>query len=175
MRRLVVTSVVLSLAALAGCGKSGTQSQDQGAQATASGQPANPQGAQAAAPTEEQMKQAQAALPEPYKSADLANGKAKFAFCSSCHTITPGGPNMTGPNLYGVVGTKTAAIPNYNFSDALKAANFTWDGAHLDAWITNPRAVVPGTKMTYFGMKDAKDRTDLIAYLMVNAPSAAAK
>ena len=162
MRPLVVTPLALSLAAaLAACGKSSTGSGEQ-----AAAPPPAP------APTMAQMKAAQAALPAPYDTADLENGKAKFAFCSACHTINPGDPAMTGPNLYGVVGTKAAAIPGYNFSDALKAQTFTWDAAHLDAWITDPRAVAPGTKMTYVGMKDAKDRTDLIAYLMVNSPPA---
>jgi cytochrome c len=74
---------------------------------------------------------------------------------------------MTGPNLYGVVGTK-AAEPrgDYKFSDALKASNITWTPDKLDTWITKPQDLVAGTKMTFAGMKDAKDRTDVIAYLM---------
>jgi len=158
MRPLVVTSLVCSLAALlAACGKPAGQSGEASA-------PAAP------APTLEQLKAAQAKLPAPYNTADLENGKAKFAMCSSCHTITPGGPNMTGPNLYGVAGTKVAAVPSYNFSDALRAQTFTWDAQHFDQWISNPRAMVPGTKMTYAGMQDAKDRADVVAYLLVNAP-----
>ena len=51
--------------------------------------------------------------------------------------------------------------------DGLKAADFTWDAAHMDTWITNPRAMFAATKMTYIGMENAKDRTDLIAYLKV--------
>jgi cytochrome c len=160
MRRLVATSLALSLATLAaGCGKSSQESQPAaGAESTA-----------APAPTEAQMKAAQASLPAPYNTADLANGEAKFALCASCHTITPGGPNMTGPNLHGVVGRKAGTAPGYNYSDALKAAGFTWDGAHLDTWVTNPRADVAGTKMSFVGLKDPKDRTDVIAYLMVNS------
>ena len=53
----------------------------------------------------------------------------------------------------------------FKYSDGLKAAGFTWDAAHIDQWITNPRAVIPGTKMSFAGVKDAKDRADLIAYL----------
>jgi len=49
----------------------------------------------------------------------------------------------------------------------MKAAGFTWDAAHLDTWITDPKVMIPGTKMTFAGLKDAKDRTDVIAYLMV--------
>jgi cytochrome c len=170
MRRLAWTSLALLLAAgLAGCGKSQTQSQNQGAQATSSEQPANAQATQQAALTPEQMKKVQASLPAPYNTADLANGEAKFAFCTSCHTITPGGPNMTGPNLHGVVGRKAGSLPNYNYSDALKSAGFTWDPGRLDTWIAGPQAMLPGTKMTFIGMKDPKDRRDVIAYLMVNS------
>lgn len=170
MRRLVAMSLALPLAmGLAACGKSQTQSEQQGAQATASQQPANAQATQSAALTPEETKKVEAALPAPYNAADLANGEAKFAFCSACHTITPGGPNMTGPNLHGVVGRKAGTEANYNYSDAVKSAGFTWDAAHLDTWLTGPQAMLPGTKMTYPGMKDAKDRTDLIAYLMVNS------
>lgn len=174
MRRLVATSIALTLAAgLTACGKSQTQSQNQGAEATSSAQPANPQAPQAAAPSPEEQKKILASLPAPYNTADLANGEAKFALCSACHTITPGGPNMTGPNLAGVVGRKAGTEANYNYSDALKTAGFTWDAAHLDQWLTKPMALLPGTKMTFPGLKDPKDRTDVIAYLMVNsAPKA---
>jgi|KBSSwiStaDraftv2_1062776.scaffolds.fasta_scaffold293536_2 cytochrome c len=158
MRRFAVVSAVLSLAAVvAACGKPAAEGGD-GASS------AGPQPAELAP---EQIKALQASLPAPYNAADIANGKMKFAICSACHTLTPGGPNMTGPNLHGIVGTKAAAVPNYNFSDALKAQTFSWDAAHLDAWIADPKAVAPGTKMTFAGVKDAKDRTDLVAYLMV--------
>jgi cytochrome c len=162
MRRLVVTSIALSLAAtLAACGKSSTQSQDQGAQ---SGTPE-----EAVALTPEEAKKVQASLPAPYNTADLSNGEAKFALCASCHSITPGGPNMTGPHLHGVVGRKAGAVADYNYSDAIKNAGFVWDAARLDTWIAAPRTMLPGTKMSFVGLKDPKDRTDMIAYLMVNS------
>ena len=165
MRSPVVTSLVFSLAvALSACGKPSEQGN-----ATAEAPPAPP----APELTMEQLKANQASLPAPYNTADIENGKAKFALCASCHTMNQGGASMTGPNLFGVAGTKAAAIPGYNFSDALKAQTFSWDAEHLDAWIADPRKVVPGTKMTFFGMKDAKDRTDLVAYLMANGPAPA--
>jgi len=164
MRRLVVTSMVLALAAsVAGCGKSSTDTQT-------SGPPATPP---APAPTLEEMKARQAAIPAPYNAADLANGQAKFALCASCHTIAPGGPNLTGPNLHDIVGRKAGEIAKYNYSEALKASGFTWDAAHLDPWLANPRTMLPGTKMSFVGLRDPKDRTDMIAYMMVNsAPKA---
>jgi cytochrome c len=96
-------------------------------------------------------------------------GEAKFALCASCHTITPGGPNMTGPNLHGVVGRKAGVEANYNYSDAVKTSGITWDAAKLDKWLADPRTDLPGTKMSFVGLKDPKDRTDVIAYLMVNS------
>ena len=109
----------------------------------------------------------QAALPAPYSAGDVTNGKAKFTECAACHTTAQGGPNMTGPNLYGVFGRKAASQPGFAYSDALKAAGWTWDAPHIDTWITDPRAMLPGTKMTFVGMRDPKDRSDLIAYLKV--------
>ena len=113
-----------------------------------------------------------ASLPAPYNSADLNNGQSKFALCRSCHTITPGGPNMTGPNLHGLFGRKAGSHPGFNYSDDLKTSGITWDAASLDKWIEGPRAVVPDTKMAFAGIKNPKDRADLIRYLKVTAGDA---
>ena|SRR5690606_9495000 len=118
-----------------------------------------------------------ASYPAPYNTADVENGERKFGLCRSCHSITPGGPNMTGPNLHGVFGRRAAQAPGYNYSDALKAHDIVWDASHLDQWLANPRTYLPGTKMSFAGLPDAKDRTDLIAYLMLETgykPAAAA-
>lgn len=137
-------------------------------------QPAAPAGgetaaAPAAAPaaSAEEKQKLLAALPAPYNAADLDNGETKFGLCQSCHTIAPGGANMTGPNLHGVFGRKAGSNPDFKYSDAIKAAGFVWDGDHLNHWLENPQTFLPGTKMTFAGLKDPKDRTDLIAYLMV--------
>ena len=106
-------------------------------------------------------------FPAPYNTADLANGEAKFALCQSCHTITPGGANMTGPNLHSVFGKKSASNPDFKYSDALKGAGWLWDADKLNQWLEKPQTFLPGTKMTFAGLADAKDRTDLIAFLMV--------
>jgi len=152
---LTLTALALAAAALAGCNKSASPP---------------PAGEQAAAPTpmsDADKAKALAALPAPYNTADLSNGEAKFALCSTCHTLPAGAPNMTGPNLHGIFGRKAATAPNFNYSDALKATGWTWDAQHIDTWITDPKAALPGTKMTFAGLKDPKDRTDVIAYLMV--------
>ncbi|RAK50737.1 c-type cytochrome [Phenylobacterium deserti] len=169
MRRhaLPLVSLVLLGAALAACGKSPTAADEQRGQAASSEQPATPGATAAAELTEADKQTILASLPAPYNAADLQNGQRRFALCRSCHTIAQGGPNMTGPNLHGVVGQKAAVHPKYNYSEALKSANLTWDPATLDRWIENPRTLVPGNKMTFVGIKDPKDRADLIAYLAV--------
>ena len=97
------------------------------------------------------------------QSAD--DGRAVFKqVCSICHEVVAG-KNRIGPSLFGVVGRKTGSEPDYTYSPANKAANLTWDEATLDKYLESPRTVVPGTKMTYGGQKDAEKRANLIAYL----------
>lgn len=123
--------------------------------------------AAAPAPTEAQKQALLASFPAPYNTADIDNGQAKFALCQSCHTITPDGANMTGPNLHGVFGKKSASNPDFKYSDALKAAGWIWNADKLNQWLEKPQTFLPGTKMSFAGLSDAKDRTDLIAFLMV--------
>jgi cytochrome c len=156
--------VLLSLA-LAGCGKTDQAAPSAPAETGADLAPPQSSGAGHASP--EQAAKLLAELPAPYNAADLANGQRQFALCRSCHTATAGGPDLIGPNLHDVFGRKAASKPGYRYSDALKAKSMVWDAATLDAWLLDPRAFVPGTKMTFLGVKDAKDRTDLIAFLKV--------
>jgi cytochrome c len=99
-------------------------------------------------------------------AADPKAGEAAAKKCQACHDFTKGGPNKTGPNLYGIVGEKIADVPGFAFSDALKAhASETWDYEKLNQWLISPKAFAPGTKMTYAGDKDDADRANIIAYL----------
>ncbi|WP_293903236.1 cytochrome c family protein [Phenylobacterium sp.] len=157
---------ILAAAALAtlvsACGQSQPAAPVGGDQAGSAAAPAPPM-------SDADKQAALAALPAPYKTADLANGESKFALCQACHTLPPGGANMTGPNLQGVIGAKAGeGHADFKFSDALKASNIVWTPDKLDAWLTKPSDLVPGTKMTFAGLSDPKDRTDVIAYLMVS-------
>jgi cytochrome c len=97
-------------------------------------------------------------------AADIAAGKIIFVKCSLCHTNEPG-KNKVGPSLFGVVGRKSASLPNYSYSDAMKKFDHTWTLQTLDTYLTDPRGVVPGTKMIFPGIKDQTERENLIAYL----------
>lgn len=120
-----------------------------------------------APPTEEDKLAMLASLPSPYDTADLENGRRVFARCRSCHTLTPNGPNMTGPNLHGVFGREVGTKAKYRYSNALKDADFVWDAQQLDHWLLRPRDFLPGNKMSFVGIADNQDRRDVIAYLKV--------
>ena len=94
-------------------------------------------------------------------SGDSAHGKALYQGCLACHSIDD---NDLGPKHRGVVGRPAGSVADYNYSAALKNSGLTWDEATLDRWLTNPSALVPGTKM-FFKMEDAQARADIIAYL----------
>lgn len=87
-----------------------------------------------------------------------------FAICKSCHSVEKG-KSMIGPSLFGIVGTKAGEVPGFTFSPAMKASGLTWDDATLDAYLTSPMKMVPGTRMTYAGQADPAKRAEIIAYL----------
>jgi len=95
---------------------------------------------------------------------DPAAGKDVFKKCAVCHSPEKG-VNKIGPSLFGIVGSKSAEVDGYTFSKAMQDANKTWDEATLDQYLTNPREVVPGTKMIFPGLKSESDRANVIAYL----------
>ena len=99
-----------------------------------------------------------------YAGGDPAAGKSVFNKCAVCHSPAAG-KNNVGPTLFGIVGRHSATVPGYSYSDAMKAANKTWDEATLGAYLANPQAMVPGTKMTFPGLPKPEDRANVIAYL----------
>ena len=105
-------------------------------------------------------------LPTLLATADPVKGEQVFKKCASCHTIAPGGPNGIGPNLHGVVGEGVGTgAGGFAFSDAIKTVGGNWDFEKLNTWLTNPKKMAPGTKMTFAGLDSATDRANVIVYL----------
>ena len=98
-------------------------------------------------------------------SADAAAGEAVSKKCMSCHDLSKGGPNKIGPNLWGVVGRARASHGGFAYSDALKAKGGNWDYQSLSEFIEAPAKDIPGTKMSFAGVKKPQDRANLLAYL----------
>src|SRR5438552_6879356 len=96
---------------------------------------------------------------------DPARGSRVFGQCAACHSVAPG-EHMTGPSLAKVWNQKAASAEGFSrYSEALKRADVLWTEATLDAWLVKPEKFLPGTGMTFPGLKEAKDRQDVIAYL----------
>ncbi|WP_301104019.1 cytochrome c family protein [Sneathiella sp.] len=100
-----------------------------------------------------------------FADGDAAKGEKVFKKCKACHTIEQDGKNKIGPNLFGIVGKKSASIEDYKYSTAMQEANLTWDDATLSEYLKKPKALVKGTKMSFAGLKKESDRENLIAYL----------
>jgi nitrite reductase (NO-forming) len=95
---------------------------------------------------------------------DVAAGKLVFRKCQACHSLEPG-KNGLGPSLAGLIGKKASDVPNYNYSQAMKGSNLTWDVATLDAYLSDPQKLVPGNKMPFPGLKTDNERNAVIAFL----------
>jgi cytochrome c len=85
--------------------------------------------------------------------------------CEVCHNVQEGQGAKIGPDLYGVVDRPVASVAGFNYTAALKAKGGKWTFGALNKWLTDPRADVPGTAMTFAGLSSEKQRADVIAYL----------
>lgn len=104
-------------------------------------------------------------IPVRLANANLETGVREARKCAACHTFDQGGANRVGPNLWDVVGNKTAHLDNFNYSNTLAQLGATWSYEALDEFIANPRAYLPGTSMAFAGIRNPQDRADLIAYM----------
>jgi cytochrome c len=98
---------------------------------------------------------------------DAAKGEKVYLKCKACHDIEKGA-NRVGPTLKGIVGRKAASVADYKYSEAMiakGAEGAVWDEATLAAYLADPKAFVPKTKMAFAGLKKPEDVSDVIAYL----------
>ncbi|MCK1668898.1 cytochrome c family protein [Bradyrhizobium sp. 153] len=95
----------------------------------------------------------------------VVRGEQDFRACAACHSLEPD-RNMTGPSLANLWGRNAGSLPSFDrYSDALKASGIIWDDRSLDAWLTDPERMVPDNAMPFEGIKDARTRADLLAFL----------
>jgi len=104
------------------------------------------------------------AAPAVVHAAPPPNGKVAFAACAACHGTKPSEKRM-GPSLAGIVGRKAGSVAGFTYSPAMAKSGISWTEAKLDAFMANPRSVVPGTKMAYGGVAQPEKRKAIIDYL----------
>jgi cytochrome c len=119
------------------------------------------------APVEEVIPDWGTVLPK----ADAAAGQKISARCEQCHDLSKGGPNKIGPNLWGVLGRPRGTHPGFSYSGAMTASHDVWSLDNFFKFIKSPAAYVPGTKMSFAGLRSETDRINLIAWLRTQADS----
>ena len=121
----------------------------------------------ASAPEQETMPDWGTVLPK----ADVAKGQQIAQRCQQCHNWVKGGPNAIGPNLWGVVGRARASVASFSYSSAMAANHDPWTYDKLFQFWKSPGTYVPGTKMSFAGLKSADDRVNLLAYMRLQSDS----
>ena len=106
-----------------------------------------------------------------FSSTNADDGAKIFKKCAACHSITQGGGNKIGPALWGVLGRKAGSISDYKYSKAMVAHGKPWSFEEMNGFLTKPKDWVKGTKMSFLGLKNAKDRAAVILYMNENADS----
>lgn len=100
-----------------------------------------------------------------WAAGDAQRGAQAFRQCMACHSVKPG-EHLTGPSLAHVWNEEAGTVEGFmRYTDALKRSGITWNETTLDKWLANPAQLVPGTSMTFPGMKQRQAREDVIAYL----------
>lgn len=97
--------------------------------------------------------------------ADPAQGEKISKICAACHTFAKGDANKMGPNLAGIIGRARASHEGFAYSDAMKAKGGNWDVDSLNEFLFSPKNFVPGTKMSFAGLKKPEDRAALVKWL----------
>lgn len=98
-------------------------------------------------------------------SANVENGQTVAKKCAACHTFEQGGADKVGPHLWDVVGRDIGSAPGFAYSSAMAGHGGAWDYEALNAFLQDPKGYVPGTKMSFAGLRKDAERADLIAYM----------
>jgi len=104
-----------------------------------------------------------------FASASAAEGAKVFKKCAACHSIAEGGANKIGPALWGVIGRKVGSVPDYKYSKAMAAHGKNWSFEEMNGFLIKPKEWIKGTKMSFAGLKNAKDRAAVILYMNENS------
>jgi len=100
-----------------------------------------------------------------FASTSAADGAKIFKKCAACHSIVQGGANKIGPALWSVLGRKAGSVSGYKYSKAMLAHGKPWSFEEMDGFLTKPKDWIKGTKMSFAGLKNAKDRAAVILYM----------
>ena len=103
-----------------------------------------------------------------FASANASDGAKIFKKCAACHSIAQGGANKIGPALWGVLGRKAGNISDYKYSKAMTAYGKSWSFEEMNSFLIKPKDWIKGTKMSFAGLKSAKDRAAVILYMNDN-------
>ena len=106
-----------------------------------------------------------------FASTSAADGAKVFKKCAACHSIAQGGGNKIGPALWGVLGRQAGSISDYKYSKAMVGYGKPWSFEEMNGFLTKPKEWVKGTKMSFVGLKNAKDRAAVILYMNENTDS----
>ena len=104
-----------------------------------------------------------------FASTNADDGAKVFKKCAACHSIAEGGANKIGPALWGVIGRKAGSVPNYKYSKAMAAYSKNWSFEEMNGFLIKPKDWIKGTKMSFAGLKNAKDRASVILYMNENS------
>ena len=104
-----------------------------------------------------------------FASVSAAEGAKVFKKCAACHSINEGGSNKIGPALWGVLGRSVGSVPDYKYSKAMASYGKNWSFEEMNGFLIKPKEWVKGTKMSFAGLKNAKDRAAVILYMNENS------
>jgi len=106
-----------------------------------------------------------------FASTSAADGAKVFKKCAACHSVNQGGSNKIGPALWGVLGRQVGSVAEYKYSKAMAAYEKNWSFEEMDGFLLKPKEWIKGTKMSFAGLKNDKERAAVILYLNENTDS----